>query len=569
MKKPVTILFQLFLIIGLITGCGSKQKNKPPQAPKKSIANAISDNPNSPVEARIALYFKLKEEESETYNFNDQNELNNLGYQLLGEGKIKDAIEIFKLLVSEFPNAANPYDSLAEAYHMDGNETMAIKNYERSLILDPKNINAEDWINRLKYTTYDSTRFSKRYPLKQYKEDLDELGRRLSEVHPNVYKFISKDEFWKAIETKKEQLTDTTTFSEFIWHCSEIIANINCSHTSMGYFAQERKMIPAQLRFPLEIRLINNIPYVTDPLINENKIAPKNKVSSINGIPFDSIKKEIYKHISSQGTIETYKKSFLNAHVTSIIPYALGFPKTYTVQLENNPRPVTLNMLSDYRDNFQKLPGYLCEGPLCTTYLKDGKTAIMSIRSFAYYGNKFPEYKAFMDRNFNDFAKKGIQNLIIDVRGNGGGSSDASIYLLRYLSPEPFTYFSDSQFNENLSPLTPFENGFNGNLYVTMDGNGGSTTGHFMSIVKHLKLATLIGEELGSNQFCTGGQKRLRLPHTGIEYTVGRNTYVTTATRFPIDQGIMPDHTVFQSIDAYLGHTDTVMEYAIDLLEKK
>ncbi|WP_431165085.1 hypothetical protein [Tenacibaculum halocynthiae] len=102
-----------------------------------------------------------------------------------------------------------------------------------------------------------------------------------------------------------------------------------------------------------------------------------------------------------------------------------------------------------------------------------------------------------------------------------------------------------------------------------MDGNGGSTTGHFMSLVKHLKLATLIGEELGSNQFCTGGQKRLRLPNTGVIYNVARNTYITTATSFPIDRGIMPDYEVTQSIDDYLNNIDTVMEYTLSLLRKK
>ena len=102
-----------------------------------------------------------------------------------------------------------------------------------------------------------------------------------------------------------------------------------------------------------------------------------------------------------------------------------------------------------------------------------------------------------------------------------------------------------------------------------MDGNGGSTTGHFMSIVKDLDLATMIGEELGSNQFCTGGQRRLRLPNTGIQFSVARNTYVTTAKDLPIDRGIMPDHFIEQSLDDYLNQVDTVMEFTLSLLEKE
>ena len=130
--------------------------------------------------------------------------------------KLESAIEIFKLLVSEFPNSSNPYDSLGEAYHTNGNINLAIKNYEKSLALDPKNINAEDLINKLKYNKYDATRFNKVYTIKQYKDDLDELGRRLTEVNPNAYKFISKENFWKAIDAKKELITKYTTFSQFL-----------------------------------------------------------------------------------------------------------------------------------------------------------------------------------------------------------------------------------------------------------------------------------------------------------------------------------------------------------------
>ena len=556
--------FQLFLAISLLISC-----NVPNSKAKESIAQAIAVLPNATIKETIAYYHKLKKEQPTVYNFKDESELNRLGYQYLNNGETESAIEIFKLLVSEFPNSSNPYDSLGEAYHTIGNINLAIKNYEKSLALDPKNINAEDLINKLKYNKYDATRFNKVYTIKQYKDDLDELGRRLTEVNPNAYKFISKENFWKAIDTKKELITEHTTFSQFLWHCSEIIANISCSHTSMGYFNQEKKLVPMDLRFPLEVRLINNQLYISNPLINKDKVAVKDKIVAINGIPFETIKKEMYKHISSQGNIETYKKNFLNSHSTTIIPYTLGFPKSYSILLKGNTTPIQLKSLSSYQNNFQKLPNYLCKEPLCLKYSKDKKTAFMTVRSFAYYGNRYKEYKDFIDGNFKTISEKGIKNLVIDIRSNGGGPSDAGVHLLRYPSQKPFTYFSSAQYGEKLDEVQPFKNVFKGKVYITMDGNGGSTTGHFMSLVKQLKLATLVGEELGSNQFCTGGQKRLRLPNTGITYGVARNTYVTTATSLSIDRGIMPDHEVVQSIDDYLNNVDTVMEYTLQLIKEQ
>lgn len=53
---------------------------------------------------------------SNEYNFSNENELNQLGYEFLGEGKINSAVKILSLNISEFPNSANVYDSRAEAY---------------------------------------------------------------------------------------------------------------------------------------------------------------------------------------------------------------------------------------------------------------------------------------------------------------------------------------------------------------------------------------------------------------------------------------------------------------------
>ena len=249
MKKVLRIGVQLLVIISLLSGCNSLQKNNSDneeikidsKTDKLSIAEKLVSLEEPDINKVIANYKNLKKGSSDTYNFNDPDELNGFGYQLLNQGKTKDAIKIFQLLVSEFPNSSNPYDSLGEAYHADGNKELAIVNYEKSLEIDPKNINAEDWLTKNKYADYDDTRFSKKYTISAYKKDLDELGRRLTEINPNAYKFITKEDFWKAIETKKQELTPATTFSEFIWMSSEIIANISCSHTSMGYFNQETK----------------------------------------------------------------------------------------------------------------------------------------------------------------------------------------------------------------------------------------------------------------------------------------------------------------------------------------
>ena len=78
--------------------------------------------------------------------------MNSFGYQLLGIKKVKEAIKIFKLNIEEYPDAFNPYDSLGEGYMIDGQRELAIKNYAKSLELNPKNTNAILMLARINKT---------------------------------------------------------------------------------------------------------------------------------------------------------------------------------------------------------------------------------------------------------------------------------------------------------------------------------------------------------------------------------------------------------------------------------
>ncbi|MEI6884087.1 MAG: S41 family peptidase [Bacteroidota bacterium] len=81
---------------------------------------------------------------------NDERFLNTLGYSLLGDDQIASAINIFIKNTNLYPQSANAFDSLAEAYMLAGNKEFAIKNYEKSLELNPQNANAVDQLKKLK-----------------------------------------------------------------------------------------------------------------------------------------------------------------------------------------------------------------------------------------------------------------------------------------------------------------------------------------------------------------------------------------------------------------------------------
>src|SRR6266404_2173669 len=81
---------------------------------------------------------------------NAEEQVNRLGYELIGMKRLDQAIEAFKLNVAAHPQSANVYDSLAEAYLISGNRELAIKNFEKALALEPSMSSAIEALKKLR-----------------------------------------------------------------------------------------------------------------------------------------------------------------------------------------------------------------------------------------------------------------------------------------------------------------------------------------------------------------------------------------------------------------------------------
>lgn len=96
----------------------------------------------------VEAYRKIKQEKPGNVTVSEQR-LNGLGYSLLEQKRLAEAIAVFKLNVEFYPKSANVYDSLGEAYMMNGEKELAITNYKKSLELDPNNSNAAEMLKKL------------------------------------------------------------------------------------------------------------------------------------------------------------------------------------------------------------------------------------------------------------------------------------------------------------------------------------------------------------------------------------------------------------------------------------
>lgn len=76
--------------------------------------------------------------------------MNSVGYNLLTDRRITEALEIFKLNVELYPESWNVYDSLAEAFMVHGNFDKAEEYYKKSLEINPSNEAAKNQLKKLR-----------------------------------------------------------------------------------------------------------------------------------------------------------------------------------------------------------------------------------------------------------------------------------------------------------------------------------------------------------------------------------------------------------------------------------
>lgn len=128
-------------------------KGYPVVSQKESVAIAIRKECYKDIDKGIQLYRKLKKENNAEYDFSNENELNELGYEFLRAGKPESAVKIFDLNVNEFPKSANVYDSRGEAYFSKKDYQLSKKDYLKVLELDPGSQNAKGMLLKIEKET--------------------------------------------------------------------------------------------------------------------------------------------------------------------------------------------------------------------------------------------------------------------------------------------------------------------------------------------------------------------------------------------------------------------------------
>lgn len=113
-------------------------------------------------ESIISEFLKIDNQKSEQNyqalkknhpEWNFEKTLNSIGYILIGNDRLNDAIKVFEINVKENTNSGDAFDSLGEGYFIAGKYEISKKYYLKSLELNPNNDNAKEMLSKIEKQT--------------------------------------------------------------------------------------------------------------------------------------------------------------------------------------------------------------------------------------------------------------------------------------------------------------------------------------------------------------------------------------------------------------------------------
>jgi predicted O-methyltransferase YrrM len=403
------------------------------------------------------------------------------------------------------------------------------------------------------------------------RQDYQQLRRILENEHCCLYEYTEKKGFDALFEERLKLIDRPMRHEEFFSIIAPLGAKAGCMHTAL-WMPESFFKRGADNLFPLEVRLLEDGLVVAGGYRDALEVPVGSIILEINGRPAGDIIGEL-RAITSADAFNPY---FIDAQVENRFPmfYAsvFGFPEKFNVTYALPGRKTRQTAEIHPADIASVRKGVFANfrhPPLTLEFREDQRTAVMTVKTFNYY-DRVDYFREFMASGFRRIKEKGIQNLILDLRGNDGGDPNCAVILYSYLEKEPAPYFAGPYENyaELAKPVPLAENHFSGSLFTLLDGHCGSTNGHFCALLRYHRIGRFVGTPSGSTYKCNAGKNaEITLNKTSIKLTFGRSTYAAAVQGMDKAKPIMPDLQVQETYRDLLEGKDPYKEAAFKLIQ--
>ncbi len=446
------------------------------------------------------------------------------------------------------------------------------------------------------------------------KNDIIAFKNGLEEVHPNLYRYISKKALDSLFNLTLNSINKPLTVSQAILKIKPIKIAIKD-----GFDVALPSKYLAELEnnklFPFDIKIFNGKLYIYNNYTSDTTIKKGDLIVSINNQPASDIVKNMLVQCTNAGNIASKSKYYVEWAFNTLFPTLYGLSDSYQLEFKNSKgevlnkkvQGISADKIEYYHNNRNKKSDF---EPYKLSFDKKKSIATLKISSFRdedLYNDKYKFFK-FLKASFEEIKQKKIKNLILDLRYCDGGNGFSALELMKYVSVKDFHFLDSlrlkinnkpSFFNgknpikigsnlvkratgyygyegliknyENESPITPYKSHFTGKIYVLT--NGASYNPFMLNVVlKEQPKVVFIGDESISERLeLSGYGAPLVLPHTKIiTYIPIQNYYYSKPENeiYQIGRGLMPDYEMQEDLESFLIGKDNIMDFTLDLINK-
>lgn len=463
-----------------------------------------------------------------------------------------------------------------------------------------------------------------RYAPEALQQDFAVFQQILENEHPGIYWFTPKDSMDFYFRQGKSMLRDSLTEYEFRNVLSYIIAQIHCGHTSVRpsrrYLRSADSLRPRPL--PLSIKIWPDTAVVTANANRRDSLLMRGAVlTAIDGVPVTRIVDTLFQYLPSDGYNLTHKYQTLSNRgvFATMYPAIFGYKKNYEVSFidtAGHNRTAAISQLAFTRDTSgrfrQPLPPQpsrrdrrrmMLSGSRLLRIDSASRIAFMDLNSFT----RDARLRTFFRRSFRRLEEHDIQHLVIDLRGNGGGSVTNSNLLTKYIATQPFRIADSlyavarkSQYGryqqyrlwnslflhlmtrkmaDNYYHFRYFEkkyfrpkrkNHFDGQVYILTGGNTFSASTLFIQSIRRQPNVVVVGEETGGGAYGNNAWliPDVTLPVTGIRFRLPLFRLVIDKDAVK-GRGVVPTVPSEPTVDAIRRNIDFKTEKVMELIRAR